>query len=162
MDYIVHGILQARNTGVGRLSLLQGSFPTQRLNPGLPHCRQILYQLSQKGSPRTLERVVNPFSSGSSWPRNQTRVSCTAGRFFTNWAMKEAIAWEMSAILQLFEHSLVPSFLGIGIEIDFFQSCDHFWVFQMCWHTEISTLVASSFRILNSSARILKSKHTQP
>ena len=36
-----------QNTGVGSLSLLQGIFPTQGSNPGLPHCRQILYQLSQ-------------------------------------------------------------------------------------------------------------------
>ena len=35
-----------QNTGVGSLSLLQGIFPTQGLNPGLPYCRQILYQLS--------------------------------------------------------------------------------------------------------------------
>ena len=34
------------NTGVGSLSLLQGIFPTQGSNPGLPHCRWILYQLS--------------------------------------------------------------------------------------------------------------------
>ena len=40
-----------QNTGVGSLSLLQRAFPTQGLNPGLPHCRRILYQLSQKGSP---------------------------------------------------------------------------------------------------------------
>ena len=41
-----------QNTGVGSLSLLQGIFPTQRLNPGLPHCRWILYQLSyQEKSP---------------------------------------------------------------------------------------------------------------
>ena len=40
-----------QNTGVGSLSLLQGSFPTQGSNPGLPHCRQILYQLSHKRSP---------------------------------------------------------------------------------------------------------------
>ena len=40
-----------QNTGVGSLSLLQGIFPTQGSNPGLPHCRQILYQLSQQGSP---------------------------------------------------------------------------------------------------------------
>ena len=40
-----------QNTGVGNLSLLQGIFPTQGSNPGLPHCRQILYQLSHKGSP---------------------------------------------------------------------------------------------------------------
>ena len=40
-----------QNTGVGSLSFLQGIFPTQGLNPGLPHCRQILYQLNHKGSP---------------------------------------------------------------------------------------------------------------
>ena len=34
-----------QNTGMGSLSLLQGIFPTQGLNPGLLHCRQILYQL---------------------------------------------------------------------------------------------------------------------
>ena len=35
-------------TGVGSLSLLRGIFPTQGSNPGLLHCRQILYQLSHK------------------------------------------------------------------------------------------------------------------
>ena len=77
-----------QNTEVGSLSLLQGIFPTQGLNPGLPHCRQILYKLSHKGSPRILEWVAYPFSSRSSWPRNQTRVSCIAGRFFTSWAIR--------------------------------------------------------------------------
>ena len=45
----------------GIISLLQGIFLTQGSNPGLPHCRQILYQLSRKGSPRILEWVVYPF-----------------------------------------------------------------------------------------------------
>ena len=76
-----------QNTGVGNLSLLQGIFPTQGSNPGLLHCRQILYQLSHKGSPRILEWVAYPFCRGSSPPRNQTRVSCIAGGFFTNWAI---------------------------------------------------------------------------
>ena len=40
-----------QNTGVGSLSLLQGIFPTKGSNPGLPHCRWILYQLTHKGSP---------------------------------------------------------------------------------------------------------------
>ena len=79
-----------QNTGVGSLSLLQGIFPTQGSNPGLPHCRWILYQLNHKGCPRILEWVAYPFSRGSSWPRNQTGVSCIAGRFFTNWAIREA------------------------------------------------------------------------
>ena len=40
-----------QNTGVGSLFLLQGIFPTQGLNSGLLNYRQILYQLSHKGSP---------------------------------------------------------------------------------------------------------------
>ena len=39
-----------KNTGVGCHALLQGIFPTQEPNPGLPHCRQILYGLSHRGS----------------------------------------------------------------------------------------------------------------
>jgi len=75
-----------QNTGVGRLSLLQGISPTQGLNPGLLQCRWILYQLSHEGSPRILEWIVYSFSSISSWSRNQTKVSWIAGEFFTNWA----------------------------------------------------------------------------
>ena len=64
-----------QNTGVGRCSLLQGIFPTQRLIPGLPHCRWILYQLSHQGSPKILEWEAYPFSRGPSQLRNQTGVS---------------------------------------------------------------------------------------
>ena len=79
-----------QNTGVGSLSLLQGIFPTPGLNRGLPNCRWILNQLSHKGSPGILEWVAYLFSSRSAWPRNWTWVSCTAGGFFTNWAIREA------------------------------------------------------------------------
>ena len=51
-----HGLYSPWNspgqkTGVGSLSCLLGIFPTQGSNPGLPHCRRILYHLSHKGSP---------------------------------------------------------------------------------------------------------------
>ena len=52
-----------QNAGVGSLSLLQGIFPTQGSNPGLPHYRWILYQLRRKGSPRILEWVAYPSPS---------------------------------------------------------------------------------------------------
>ena len=73
-----------QNIGVGSLSLLQGIVPTQGLKPGLLCCSQILYQLSHKGSPKILQWVAHPFSSRSSQPRNRIRVSCIAGRFFSN------------------------------------------------------------------------------
>ena len=79
-----------QNTGVGSHSLLQGILPILGSNPGLPHCRRILYQLSHKGSPGILECIAHPFSSKSSWSRNWTGVSCIAGRFLTNWAIREA------------------------------------------------------------------------
>ena len=45
----VRGDPPGKSTGVGCHSLLQGIFPTQGSNPALPHCRQILYRLSQQG-----------------------------------------------------------------------------------------------------------------
>ena len=79
------------NTGLGSLSLLQGIFPTQRLNPGFPPCRWILCKLRYQGGIRILEWIVYPFSSRSSQPRNRIRVSCIAGWFCTNWAIKEVL-----------------------------------------------------------------------
>ena len=83
LDYAVHGILPRVLEWVA-VPLLQGTFPTQGSNPGHTHCRQILYQLSHQESLRILEWVAYPFSGGSSQPKNQTRVSCIAGGFFTS------------------------------------------------------------------------------
>ena len=47
-------------------------------------------RLSHQGSPRILEWLAYPFSRRLSQPRGWTRVSCIAGRFFTNWAIREA------------------------------------------------------------------------
>ena len=76
-----------------------------------------------------------------------------SSRFTYGWTLAWRIlsitllACEMSANVQLFEHSLRLPFLGIAMKTDFFQS----WVFQICWHIECSTLIASSFRIWNGS-----------
>ena len=114
---------EAKNTGVGSLSLLQHIFPTQESNWGLLHSIRILYQLSFQGSQkhqwvvlvlvaqscpllcdpmdcsppgscvhgilqaRMLEWVAIPSSRGSSWPRDQTWLSCIADRSFTIWAL---------------------------------------------------------------------------
>ena len=68
--FSVHGVLQAMNTRVGSHSLLQGIFPAQGSNPGLPHCSQILYHLSHQGmliclilSQRSLKNVLIKFVS---------------------------------------------------------------------------------------------------
>ena len=57
-----------QNTGVGSLSLLQEIFPTQGSNPGLPHCRRILYQLSHKGRNLLTIQKTRVWSLGQEYP----------------------------------------------------------------------------------------------
>ena len=57
---------------MGLHALLLEIFPTQGSNPGVPHCRWILYHLSHQGSPRILECVAYPFSRGSSCPGTES------------------------------------------------------------------------------------------
>ena len=98
-----------QNTAMGKLSFLQGIFPIQGSNPGLPHCRQLLYQLSAQRSPRILEWVTYPFSSRSSPPRNLTGVCCITGRFFTSWATREALVLPGSNMLCTGSHMEISS-----------------------------------------------------
>ena len=86
----VHRDSPGKNTGVGCHALLQGIFPTHGSNPGLPHCRWILYHLIHQWSSRILEWVAYPSYRGTSWPRNRIGVPCIAGRFFTSWTTWEA------------------------------------------------------------------------
>ena len=107
MDYTVHGILQARllqKSRVGSLSLLQGIFSAQGSNPGLLHCRQILYQLSHKGSPRILEWIDSPFSSRFSLKAQSVKNHLQCRRpWFDPWVRK--IRWRRDRLP-------TPGFLG--------------------------------------------------
>ena len=86
----VYGDSPGKNNGVGCHALLHGIFPIQGSNPGHPSCRQILYSLSQQGSQEYWSGCPIPSPGEYSWPRNQTRISCIVGRFFTSWATREA------------------------------------------------------------------------
>ena len=72
----VHGDSPGKSTGMGCHALLQGIFPAQWLNPGLLHCRQILYHLSHQGSPRILKWVAYSFFRGPSQESNQGLLRC--------------------------------------------------------------------------------------
>ena len=71
--------------------------PGDLLNPGIkprsPTLQADSLPSEPQESPRILEWVAYPFSRRSSWPRNQTRASCIAGGFFTNWATRETWVW---------------------------------------------------------------------
>ena len=88
----VHGDSPGKNIRVGCLAFLQGIFPT----PCIKYTRSSTLQADSLSSeppesPRILEWVAYPFSRGSSQPRNQTGISCIAGRFFTSWVTREAL-----------------------------------------------------------------------
>ena len=61
---------------------------------------------------------------------------------------------QLCGSLNILWHWLPKEDNGVGMKTDLFQSCGHYWVFQICWHTECSTFTASSFRIWNKSAGI--------
>ena len=91
--------------------------------------------------------INHAWTSGSSWFTECWSLACkTLSMTF--------LAWELNAIVPWCEHSLVLPFLGIEMRIDLFQSCGHCLVFQICWHIEYNTLIALSFRVLNSSIGI--------
>ena len=97
-----------QNTGVGCHALLQGIFPTQGSNPGLPHCRRILYHLSHQGSPWILEWVAYPFSWGIFPTQESNPGLCIAGRFFTNWATREAFP-ELVLLHNFMRTNMIPN-----------------------------------------------------
>ena len=66
-----------QNTGAGSCSRLQGIFPTQGLNPGLPHCRWILNLLSHQGSPDLL-----PGNAEKALPTFHSQLNMAGSLFF--------------------------------------------------------------------------------
>ena len=70
-----------QNTEVDSLSLLQGIFPTQGLNPGLSHCRRIHYQLSHKGSQlKSKSKQKTPTPETETKPK-ETKIHLKNGYF---------------------------------------------------------------------------------
>ena len=86
MNYTVHGILQTRILEASR-----GKLPTPGIEPRFSALQANSLPAEPQGSPRILEWVAYPFSRGSSQPRSWTGVSCIAGGFFTNWAIRKTL-----------------------------------------------------------------------
>ena len=73
----VHGDSPGKNTGTGLHALLQGIFPTQGSNPGVPHCRWILYRLSHHGI-----TLTHHWNDGVHWGLRQELCHPLPGRCF--------------------------------------------------------------------------------
>ena len=87
----VHGDSLGKNNGVGCHALLQGIFPTQGLNPGLPHCRRILYQMSYQGSLKALLIIVLSRAP-------HCRVLCTFQHYLIH-SLQQAARQELKSLL---------------------------------------------------------------
>ena len=70
-----------------------GDLPYLGIKLGSPALKADSLPTELQGKPRILEWIAYPFSRGSSLPKNQTGVSCIAGRFFTIWATREVPVW---------------------------------------------------------------------
>ena len=79
----VHGDSPGMNAGVGSHSFLQGIFLTQGSNPGLLHCRQILYCLSHQGSPRSLPRALYVLETQETLEFQRNVCLCESGELRT-------------------------------------------------------------------------------
>ena len=122
-----------QNTGVGSLSLLQWIFPTQGSNPGLLHCRRILYQLSHNAKWKYNFKLQSsfiyiPFFLVMTWGGGSEHSSCyisPAGRFkrkvfpqeFTKLVKgRECASWfreHLDALLPSLSNSLLISFAEV-------------------------------------------------
>ena len=123
----VHGILP-KIAGVGSHSLLPGVFPTQGLNPGLLHCRRILYHLSRQGdttkSCRRCSRLTSLWSgkeAGVWWGSERREALCSVGqgpvepsRFRCLSVRLPAVHWHLMLALNLTEDSWILSIWLIG------------------------------------------------
>ena len=105
----------SQNPGVGSLFLLQGIFPTQGSNPGLPHYRRILYQLSHKGSPNHCKdhckKKKRKCVKRSLLLHQQLWKSCTFCEIAFNFLRKAAFMW--MHISRIWKNSTI---CGAGIE----------------------------------------------
>ena len=95
---------------------------------------------------RILEWGAFPFSRGSSWPGNWTGVSCIAGGFFTDWAIRETLRSEQQSLVCIWKCILtfVGYFASCSLNIYFtikltifhwlvFFSLNLFWVLIFCY-----------------------------
>ena len=76
-----------------------GDLPNPGIEPRSPTLRVDSLPAEPQERPRILEWVAYTFSRESSQPRSRTGVSCIAGRFFTNWAIREARVWSCKYVL---------------------------------------------------------------
>ena len=91
-----------QNTGVGSLPLLQGIFPTQGSSPDLPHCRQIIYQLSHQRNPNASDERLHSASA-----KSLLNVALTTKDFLQGFFMKALLPLHLLQCLRACQLQLI-------------------------------------------------------
>ena len=91
-----------QNTGVSSLPLLQGIFPTQGSSPDLPHCRQIIYQLSHQGNPNASDEWLH-----SAPAKSLLNVALTTKDFLQGFFMKALLPLHLLQCLRVCQLQLI-------------------------------------------------------
>ena len=158
--FSVLGDSPGKNTGLGCHAPLQGIFPTEALNPGLPHFKWIPLRLSQQRSPRILEWVAYPFS------RDRTGVSGIAGGSFTSWlwTINHILKWKIESfcgwglVWRAVQTQCGLSFLWGLIQIKGHLHCSSLYFILSCFYFSQSPASKGN----NVSYRHMKSKCSLP
>ena len=153
MDYTFRGILQARilewrNTGYPFPS--PGDLPNPGIEPKFPMLEADSLPAEPQGSPRILECVAYAFSRGSSPPKNWTRVSCIAGGFFTNSAIREPckLHYFISCLgntVQICTSSLSISLWMLYLDCFYVLAIVNSAVMNILVHTPFQIMVSSGY-----------------
>ena len=145
----------SKNPGVGSHSLLQEIFPTQGLNPGLPHCRQILHHLSQ-GSPyiyiyQLINISVTCLGEGNG---NPLQFSCLENPVDRGawWAAVHRVAQSRTRLKQLSMHACIGEGNGNPLQCSCLENPRDrgAWRAAVCGVTQSRTWLKS----LSSSSRM--------
>ena len=142
----VHGDSPGKNTGVCCHSLLQGIFSTQESNPGLPHCRLILYH-KQPGTPMIQQAIWSLI------PLPLWNLACTSGSSWFTYCWN--LAWRILSITLL-----ACEMRAINVVIWTFFGITLLWDWNEKWLFPVSPLTPPNFPIWlepgpQGSARVL-------
>ena len=98
-----------------------GDLPNPGVEPRSPTLHEDSLPAEPPGRLRILEWVAYAFSTGSSWPRNRTRVSCITSRFFTSWATRKSCNYffQLHNISRLSKDPMM-----LKLKLQYFDSCD--------------------------------------
>ena len=116
----------------------------------------VLFQILKDDAVKAVHSICQKIWKTQQWPQDWKRSVFIPIPKKGN--TKECSNYRRTALIShatsLSLFTFIMRLFRIAMKTDIFQFCGHCWVFQICWHIECNTFIASSFRLWNSSAGI--------